>query len=143
MSWLPRAARAGDRAEKKRCEVELKYFISRVLGFSGLLKVLLFPPSSAHCKLLFASETAARRFLETFGTMQSENGAALWKSLVCEHFRVNIRDGIHATRVKIIWADQTKTDSEILAKAISVQDKSVYRKSGDLSASFQQEHRVV
>lgn len=118
VSWLPRAARANDRAEKKQCEVHLKHFISDVLGFSGLLKVLLFPPASAHCKLLFASEDSARCFLETFGTIKGTDGAALWKSLVCQHFRVNMQYGISATHVRIIWADQTKTDSELLTHSM-------------------------
>lgn len=113
VSWLPRAARAGDRSEKKKCELALKEFITRTLGFSGLQKVLLFPPSSAHCKLLFGSEQAALRFLATFGGMEGDAGPTLWKSLVCEYFSVNIRGGIHATRVRIIWADQTKNDAAV------------------------------
>ncbi|XP_053992841.1 uncharacterized protein LOC128883959 isoform X2 [Hylaeus volcanicus] len=116
VSWLPRAARAQYRTEKKQCEVNLKHFISNVLGFSGLLKVLLFPPSSAHCKLLFTSEAKARCFLKTFGSINDTKGAALWKSLICQYFQVSIRYGIHSTHVRIIWADQTKTDSELLAE---------------------------
>lgn len=45
-----------------------------------------------------------------FGGVQQ--GPALWKVLVCRYFCVDIRDGIYSTRVRIIWADQTKNDAD-------------------------------
>lgn len=109
VSWLPRVARAADRMQKKRCEVELKYFISYVLGFGGVAKVLLFPPDSAHCKVLFISEPAARTFLDTFGgSSDKDYGPKLWKALICDYFNVQMKTGIHGIRAKVIWADQTK-----------------------------------
>lgn len=107
VSWLPRSGRAIDRASKKRCELVLKEFIGGILGFTGLEKVLLFPPTSAHCKLLFTDEPSAQRFLTVFGG----EGATLWKCLVCRQFGVDIRDGIQSTKVKVIWADQTKNET--------------------------------
>lgn len=61
------------------------------------------------------SETTARAFLSVFGGLEESPGPALWKLLVCTHFRVDIREGIYWTRVRIIWADQTKNDAEGLS----------------------------
>eukprot|EP01070_Trichotokara_eunicae_P006685 Trichotokara_eunicae@DN5094_c0_g1_i2.p1 len=108
VSWLPRVARAGERGEKRARELHLKKFITERLGFDGLEKVLLFPPSSAHCKLIFQSEEKATRFLAVFGGFEGAPGPTLWKQLVCEQLKVQIRNGIKSTRVKVIWADHGK-----------------------------------
>lgn len=56
------------------------------------------------------SERDARSFLLAFGGLEGYGGPNRWKADICQRFAVDIRDGIQSTKVKIIWADQTKNE---------------------------------
>eukprot|EP01068_Selenidium_serpulae_P009240 Selendium_serpulae@DN5184_c0_g1_i2.p1 len=129
VSWLPRVARAEDLQAKRRKELMAKDNIIK-LGFKGLKKVLLYPPSSAHCKLLFESEESARQFLLRYGGREMSHGSERWKRDICEAYDVNIKEGqsggISSTKVKVIWADERRQEIQAVQDhpAISIDNTS-------------------
>eukprot|EP00923_Selenidium_pygospionis_P006565 GHVN01011277.1.p1 GENE.GHVN01011277.1~~GHVN01011277.1.p1 ORF type:complete len:604 (+),score=49.36 GHVN01011277.1:103-1914(+) len=120
VSWLPRVARAEDVPSKRRKELLAKDTIAK-MGFKGLRKVLLYPPASAHCKLLFDSESSARQFLLRYGGRELSRGSELWKRDVCKAYDVSINEGqmggISSTKVKVIWADERRQEVKAVQPA--------------------------